>query len=90
MEQARYFYMYAAADSQAAKINWINPGTYNATEVNSPTFTADRGFTGAARPNISIPVSTRRPRQTPKFVRNSACIFAWHVTSLNRQPASHR
>jgi len=39
-------YMFAAADSQAAKINWKDPGTFDATAVNSPTFTADAGFTG--------------------------------------------
>ena len=35
-------YAFAAADSQAAMINWKHPGTYNATEVNAPTFTADQ------------------------------------------------
>lgn len=39
-------YVFAAADSQAARINWKNPGTFTATAVNSPTFTTDRGFTG--------------------------------------------
>lgn len=38
--------MTAAADSQAARINWKAPGTYTLVEVNSPTFTADRGYTG--------------------------------------------
>jgi hypothetical protein len=38
-------YAFAAADSQAALINWKNPGTFNGTLVGSPTFTADRGFT---------------------------------------------
>lgn len=41
-----FLYVHAAADSQAAKINWKSPGTLTATEVNSPTFTTDRGFTG--------------------------------------------
>jgi hypothetical protein len=37
----------AAADSQAACVNWKNPGvTFTLTPVNSPTFTADRGFAG--------------------------------------------
>ncbi len=36
----------AAADSQAAAINWVDPGTYDLTAVNSPTFTADRGYQG--------------------------------------------
>jgi hypothetical protein len=39
-------YMLAAADSQAALVNWVNPGTYDGTLVDTPTFTADEGFTG--------------------------------------------
>jgi hypothetical protein len=34
--------VYAAADAQAATINWKQPGTSNAVFVNSPTFVADR------------------------------------------------
>lgn len=36
----------AAADSQAARLNWKNPGTFTLSLTNSPTFVADRGFTG--------------------------------------------
>lgn len=39
-------YLLAAADSQAALINWKNPGTFNATLVNAPSFVADLGYTG--------------------------------------------
>lgn len=39
-------YLFAAADSQAARVNWKTPGTYNATATSSPTFTADRGYAG--------------------------------------------
>lgn len=35
----------AAADSQAARRNWI-ADLYNLTAVNSPAFSADRGYTG--------------------------------------------
>src|SRR5262252_6152224 len=30
-------YLFAAADSQAARVNWKNPGTYDGTATNSPT-----------------------------------------------------
>lgn len=36
----------AAADSQAARVNWITPGTNDLTVGGSPTFTADRGYAG--------------------------------------------
>jgi len=40
------FYDLAAHDSQAARLNWISPGNNTLTEVNSPTFAADQGYTG--------------------------------------------
>jgi hypothetical protein len=40
------FYVMAAADSQAARVNWISPGATDLVAVNSPTFTTDRGYTG--------------------------------------------
>jgi hypothetical protein len=38
-------YLTAGADSQAASLNWVS-SSHNLTAVNSPTFTADRGFQG--------------------------------------------
>lgn len=37
-------YLLAAADSQAARINWKNPGTNTLTVSGSPTFAADSGY----------------------------------------------
>lgn len=40
-------YVFATnGDSDFAKINWKNPGTFNCTEVNAPTFTVNEGFLG--------------------------------------------
>ena len=42
------FYLYAAhtnGDSEAL-INWVNPGTFDATAYNAPPFVASQGFTG--------------------------------------------
>lgn len=39
------FYVLAAHDTQAAKLNWIG-GMQDITAVNSPTFQIDRGYTG--------------------------------------------
>lgn len=38
-------YVMAAADSQAARLNWVQT-LYTLTEVAAPTFTVDRGYTG--------------------------------------------
>lgn len=39
------------ADSQISSLNWINPGSYTLTAVNSPSFTADRGWLGNGSSN---------------------------------------
>ena len=40
-------YVMAAADSQAAGLNWKSPGTFAlSVSGGTPTFTADRGYTG--------------------------------------------
>lgn len=39
------FYMPAAATAQAAALNWVS-SSFTITAVNSPTFTADRGWLG--------------------------------------------
>lgn len=44
--QLDFLRILAAHTQQAALINWKNPGTHDATEVNAPTFTVDRGFAG--------------------------------------------
>ena len=44
-------YVTAAATAQAARINWKSPGNFTLVEVNSPTFEADRGYTGDGSTN---------------------------------------
>jgi hypothetical protein len=79
-------YMFAAADAQAAKVNWKNPGTYNASEVLAPTFTADQGFTGASTKYLDSGFNpTTAP--TPQFVQNSAAFFAWSLTDIDAATA---
>jgi hypothetical protein len=73
-------YVLAAADSQAAKINWIAPGTYNLTEVNAPPFTADTGFTGASTKYIDTGFNPSTA-PSPKYVLNSASVFGWSLTT---------
>ena len=39
-------YLLAAPSTGVAAVNWINPGQYNLTAVNSPTFTPNQGYSG--------------------------------------------
>jgi Bacterial Ig-like domain len=75
-------YAFAAADSQAAKINWVNPGTFNCTEVNAPTFTADQGFTGASTKYLDTGFNPTTA-SSPKYVQDSASVFGWSLTDID-------
>ncbi len=68
-------YIMAAADSQAAKLNWI-ANQYNLTEVNAPTFTADRGFAGDGATSYLDSV-TYIPTGTGQYTLNSAHLSVW-------------
>lgn len=71
-----FLHVYAANDSQAALINWKNPGTYNGTLVNSPTFAANIGFTGVATSYIDS-AFTPASSPSPKYTLANASAFAW-------------
>lgn len=75
-----FLHVLAAADSQAALINWKNPGTFNAGLVNAPAFVADRGFTGNG--TTSYVSSNFNPSTAGgQFVRDSAYYGFWSLTT---------
>lgn len=72
-------YVFAAADSQAARVNWKNPSEAIATEVASPTFTADLGYTGNGT-NMSV----QSPNNLSAFthhVRDNGHLACYSLTS---------
>jgi hypothetical protein len=71
-------YVFAAADSQAALLNWINPTGTAASAVNSPTFTANRGYAGDGATSY---IDTNLPLTSgPNYTLNDASAFAWSLT----------
>ncbi len=73
------FYLLAAGDTQSAGINWKNPGQYTLTAYNSPTFTADRGYTGDLG---TMYLDTNAPTNgLTYFTRNSAHMGYWQRTN---------
>jgi hypothetical protein len=74
-------YFTAAADSQAARINWVNPGTFTLSAVNSPAFVADRGFTGDGASSYLDPGFTPSTNAV-QWTLNSAHISGWSLTSI--------
>lgn len=74
-EKLDVLYLFAAADSQAALINWVAPGTYDGTLVNAPTFAADEGFTGNGSNTLITTGFNPTTAPSPKFTQDSASIF---------------
>jgi hypothetical protein len=73
-------YLFAAADSQAACLNWKG-SSYTATPTSSPTFTADRGFTGNGS-SAYLDTGAAHNGLT-NLTLNSAHLSAWCLTELN-------
>lgn len=75
------FVVPAAHDSQAGLLNWIST-SFNGTAVNSPTFTADRGFTGDG---ISMYINSNWIPATNgvNFVQNDASFGCYLRTDVN-------
>lgn len=73
-------YLLAAADSQAARINWKNPGTFTATAVNSPAFEVDRGYTGD-HSTSNLTTNWIPENHGVTCLLNSACLGLWSRTS---------
>lgn len=71
------FQEYAAADSQAALVDWILPSRI-ATLVNAPSFVADRGFTGNGTDQS---ITTNYTAGSGSFLQDSSTIFAWSLTA---------
>jgi hypothetical protein len=72
-------YVNAAHDEQAGRLNWVNPGTSTLTAVNSPTFTADRGFAGDA---VSMYLTTGvAENAVPNYSQDNAHVGVWSVTA---------
>lgn len=71
--------VFAAADSQAAVLNWKNPATFTAAGVNTPTFTADRGYAGNG--TTSYVDTTWAPTNGVNYTQDDATVFAWSRTS---------
>jgi len=73
-------YVIAAADNQAARLNWIST-SFTLSAISSPSFTADRGYTGDG---TAAYLTTGMARNALTFfTQNSANIAAWSRTELN-------
>jgi hypothetical protein len=74
-------YMLAAHDSQAARLNWLNPAGPALSAVNSPTFTTDRGYAGNG--TSSYLNTSLSPNTFDHLRRDSAHLGFWQVTNAS-------
>lgn len=74
-------YVFAAHDEDTALINWKNPGTFNCTAVNAPTFVADRGYTGDGA-SSALDTGFNPSTAGGGFTQNSAHLGAWSLTDI--------
>jgi hypothetical protein len=84
--QSDRIFVHAAHDEQASRLNWKNPSGPPALPVNSPTFQADRGWTGDGA------ASRLRTQYTPsidgvQFTLDNAAIWAWVTTDIAQAAA---
>jgi hypothetical protein len=71
-------YVMAAHDSQAARLQWLNPGTNTLTPTNTPTFTTDRGYTGGGTSHLLTGVATNA---IPNFAQDDNGHGYWLLSS---------
>jgi len=70
----------AAADEQAALLGWKDYS--NCTKISTPTFTADRGFTGDASNTLALDTGVN-PSTAPTVSDSSASIGVYSRTNIN-------
>lgn len=69
--------------SQASLLNWKNPGTFDATLTNAPTFTADRDFATNGS-NSSVDLNFNPSTAGGSFAQDSAYFAIWSRTTGTR------
>lgn len=80
-------YVLGASEAQGARLNWKNPGTFNCTAVNAPTFTTDQGYAGNGTSSY-LDTGWTPSVNGSQFVQNSACLFVWSRTNTRANSAA--
>jgi hypothetical protein len=73
-------YIKAAETAQAGRQNWIQ-NLYNLSALNSPTFTADRGYKGDGSTSYLSTNFTPSTAVAPQFTQNNGHVSFWGLTS---------
>lgn len=81
-------YVLAAADVQAAAVNWREPASFAINAGGGLTFTADRGVAGDGTTGFCDSNFNPTTAPTPQFTQNSAHMGFWSRTNLNNAAAT--
>lgn len=74
------FYLFATdGDSDYATLNFVAPSSFQATKTNSPTFTANEGFTGDGV-SAYLDTNLNQANDTTNYTQNDASfgVYAWN------------
>ena len=74
------FYLFATdGDSDFATLNWKTPASFQATKTNSPTFTANEGFTGDGV-SAYLDTNLNQANDTTNYTQDDASfgVYAWN------------
>ena len=92
-EDVEYVYAAHTNDNGEALINWINPGTFDATAFNAPAFTANEGFlgngttqytnTGGWIPSVNGVNYLQDDASQIIYIRTNISHASWHGTGEN-------
>lgn len=75
-------WMLAAHDAPAARLNWKTPASFALTAVNSPTFTADRGYAGNGTTSY-LNTGWDHATNAVQFTRDSNHLMSWSRTTYS-------
>ncbi len=77
------FYIFATQDATTAQLNLVST-SYGATPHGSPTFTADRGYTGSFGTTVYIDTGfNAATASSPNYTLNSAHMSVWNRTNTS-------
>ena len=81
-EDVEYVYAAHTNDNGEALINWINPGTFDATAFNAPAFVVNEGFTGNGSDTYND-CNWKPNSDGVNYVQNSASAGAYIRTDVS-------
>lgn len=74
------FHLEWADDQYFGRVNLINPGTYDLTAVNSPSFVANQGYASDGSTSYLDTNFNPATAVSPKFVQNDNHMGVWSIT----------